>query len=644
MELTKGQQILAEIEQERREIRRDAILTGITLLGLVTALLSTWLHGPLVLTIIAYAAAYLAGGLPASIEAFQELLNKKLDINLLMVLAALAALAVGEPRDGAILLFLFSLAGTLEAYAMGNTKRSIASLMELNPEKAHKKLEDGTTIEVSINELQPGDVIIVRPGERIATDGVITAGAGAIDQSSVTGESIPVERGIGDSVFAGTLNQNSVLSIQVSTKASDSTLARMIELVTQAQETKSPSERFSDWFGERYTIAVLVGSALALGILIALGLPFSEAAYKAATLLVVASPCAIVISVPAAVLSSLASAAKKGVLFKGGASLENLGNVKVIAFDKTGTLTHGKLEVTEIITLQGSQEELLSIAYTVESHSDHPLAKSIVAYASKNNITLKEEADTKMLAGLGIISQGNQGQQYWVGNQKLLRHLGIPESKEEESALQSINERGETPVLVGADSTILGVIGLADTVRESSKGALEKLRAGGTVKLLMLTGDTEHVAKAIGYQLGLKDDEIRFGLLPEDKVNIVKELQNKGNLLAFVGDGVNDAAALATANVGIAMGVSGSDVALEAADVAFLSEDLNQLGYGQKLSKKANGIIKQNLAFAVSIMLLMVVITIGWYLPLPLGVIGHEGGTLLVVANSLRLLFGKVTV
>ncbi len=644
MELTKGQQILAEIEQERREIRRDAILTGITLLGLVTALLSTWLHGPQLLTIIAYAAAYLAGGLPASIEAFQELLNKKLDINLLMVLAALAALAVGEPRDGAILLFLFSLAGTLEAYAMGNTKRSIASLMELNPEKAHKKLEDGTTIEVSINELQPGDIIIVRPGERIATDGVIIAGTGAIDQSSVTGESVPVERGIGDSVFAGTLNQNSVLSIQVSTKASESTLARMIELVTQAQETKSPSERFSNWFGERYTVAVLVGSALALGILIALGLPFSEAAYKAATLLVVASPCAIVISVPAAVLSSLASAAKKGVLFKGGASLENLGNVKLIAFDKTGTLTHGKLEVTEIITLQGSKEELLSVAYTVESHSDHPLAKSIVAYASQNNIALKEETDTKMLAGLGIISQGNQGQQYWVGNQKLLRHLGIPESKEEELALQSINERGETPVLVGIDSTILGVIGLADTVRESSKGALEKLRAGGSVKLLMLTGDTEHVAKTIGYQLGLKDDEIRFGLLPEDKVNIVKELQSQGNLLAFVGDGVNDAAALATADVGIAMGVSGSDVALEAADVAFLSEDLNQLGYGQKLSKKANGIIKQNLAFAVGIMLLMVVITIGWYLPLPLGVIGHEGGTLLVVANSLRLLFGKVTV
>ncbi len=643
MEQNKAHQILAEIEQERHEIRRDALLTTLTLVGLVTAVIGTWLQWPLVVIIMAYAITYLAGGLPASIDAIKELIGKKLDINLLMVLAALAALAVGEPRDGAILLFLFSLAGTLEAYAMGNTKRSIASLMQLNPETVHLQNNDGTTSEVESSSIQVNDTIVVRPGERIATDGIIIQGAGSIDQSSVTGESVPVERSIGDVVFAGTLNQNSVFIIQVTAKASDSTLARMIELVTQAQETKSPSERFSNWFGERYTIAVLVGSALAFALFLLFDVPFAQAAYKAATLLVVASPCAIVISVPAAVLSSLSSAAKQGVLFKGGASLETLGTVDVVAFDKTGTLTNGKLKVTEVIPLTATHDEIISIAYTVESHSDHPLATSIVSYAEEQHIPLLAEANTEMLAGLGIITKGTNRKTYWAGNQRLARHLGVPQDEQENQVLAQINERGETPVFVGSDKKILGIIGLADTARDTAKQAITRLRSLGVSQMIMLTGDTKYVAHAIGNQVGLLPEEIHDSLLPEDKVNLVKQFQEQGLSVAFVGDGVNDAAALATANVGIAMGVAGSDVALEAADVAFLSEDLNQLVYARKLSRKANRIIKQNLGFAVGIMLLMVTITVGWYLPLPLGVIGHEGGTLLVVANSLRLLFGKIS-
>lgn len=633
--------ILREIEEERTELKINIILTTITLLGLTGAIIISMLDAPLWGVVVAYIATYLAGGFRAAKNAVVQLWHGSLDINLLMVLAALAAAAVGEARDGAILLLLFSLAGTLEGYAMGNTKRSIASLMKFRPDTARRKLADGTTEKISVAELNIHDTVLVRPGERIAIDGEIVSGSGAIDQSSVTGESIPTDKVPGDKVFAGTLNQNAVLHIRVTAEAEQSTLAKMIQLVTEAQETKAPSERFSDWFGERYTIVVLVGSTIALIIFILLDMPFSEAAYKAATLLVVASPCAIVISVPAAVLSALAVAARNGILFKGGAALENFSNVKAIAFDKTGTLTHGTLQVTDVHHFSHSEAEIIAIARTVEEHSDHPLAKSIVTYAEEQNIAAYDSIETNIIAGQGIFTTGTAGERYWVGNVKLLPELNITLTAEQTAVLNYLETQGKTPVLVGVNNYIRGIIGLADTLRDTTKPVSDQLRALGVTQLRMLTGDTQKVADVIGKEAGFAPEHIHGGLLPTDKVALVKELQTQYNV-AFVGDGVNDAAALATAQVGVAMGVAGSDVALEAADVALLSDDLRKLAYAHRLSLQMNRIIKQNLCFAVGIMLLMVVVTIGWYLPLPLGVIGHEGGTLLVVANSLRLLFMKI--
>jgi len=634
--------ILLEIEEERVELRVNIILTTITLLGLVGAIIIGAMGGPLWAIVAAYIATYLAGGFRAAKDAVTQLWHGSLDINLLMVLAALAAAAVGEVRDGAILLFLFSLAGTLEGYAMGNTKRSVASLMKLRPDTARRKTADGTTETISVAELALEDIVLVRPGERIAIDGEIISGTGAVDQSSVTGESVPADKLPGDKVFAGTLNQNAVLHIRVTAEAGKSTLAKMIQLVTEAQETKAPSERFSDWFGERYTIVVLAGSVIALGVFILLDIPFSEAAYKAATLLVVASPCAIVISVPAAVLSALAVAARNGILFKGGAALENFSNVRAIAFDKTGTLTHGVMKVTDVHQFAGSEADIIAIARTVEEHSDHPLAKSIVDYAEEKNISAHTSVETDMIAGQGIVTTTESGERYWVGNGTLLQTLAVTLTQEHTTTLDELETNGKTPVIVGVNNEIRGIIGLSDTLRETTRPVSDQLRKLGVKQLRMLTGDTQKVADVIGKEAGFAPEHIHGGLLPADKVALVKDLQNQYNV-AFVGDGVNDAAALATAQVGIAMGVAGSDVALEAADVALLSDDLRKLAYAHKLSLQMNRIIKQNLYFAVGIMILMVIVTIGWYLPLPLGVIGHEGGTLLVVANSLRLLFIKIT-
>jgi Zn2+/Cd2+-exporting ATPase len=636
-----AQRILEEIAEEREELKVSAALTLVTLVGLVGALIVGWMSGPVWLVVGLYVAAYLAGGLRATKEALIELKNGSLDINLLMVLAALAAAAVGEVRDGAILLLLFSLAGTLEGYAMGNTKRSIAALMDLRPDTARRKLADGNIEMVPVESLAVGDAIVVRPGERIATDGEIIDGAGAIDQSSVTGESVPVDKSVGDSVFAGTLNQNVVLAIRVTTPASQSTLARMITLVTEAQEKRSPSERFSDWFGQRYTIAVLLGSATALGIFILVGFPFAEAAYKAATLLVVASPCAIVISVPAAVLSALAVAARHGVLFKGGAALEDFGNVTAIALDKTGTLTVGAMEVVAVVPLVGSADELLAVARTVEEHSDHPLARSVVRYADSAHISSHREVRTETIVGKGIVTTTEEGKQYWVGNRGLATSMRAAVTDEVEAALVAEEQAGKTAIIVGVDAAVVGIIALADTPRPTALKALATLRALGVKQVRMLTGDTARVANAIGASIGLRAEEVSGDLLPEDKVAVVSELRTK-HTVAFVGDGINDAAALATAHVGVAMGVAGSDVAIDAADVALLSDDLETLAYSYRLSRQTNRIIKQNLIFAVGIMVLMIIVTTFWYLPLPLGVIGHEGGTLLVVANSLRLLFMKI--
>ncbi|MCU0678082.1 MAG: heavy metal translocating P-type ATPase [Candidatus Pacebacteria bacterium] len=637
MDKTKAN-ILEEIAADRRDLWIQSILTALTGVGLIGGVLGTWLMWPMYVTAGLYLLAYLAGGLPAAKEALLSLKDRELNIDLLMVLAALAAAGVGEVRDGAILLFLFSLAGTLEHYAMGNTKRSVAALMDMRPDEANRKKADGTTERVVVELLAIGDQVVVRPAERIPIDGEVVAGNGAVNQAPITGESVPVDKAPGDKVFAGSVNENAVLTIEVTALAARSTLARMIELVTEAQEKRSPSESFGDWFGQRYTVVVLVGSILGLIAFLLLGLPTDEAFYKAATLLVVASPCAIVISVPAAILSALAAAARHGVLFKGGAALEDFGNTKVLALDKTGTLTHGVMEVAQVVAF-GEETTFLKIAGQLETHSDHPLARSIVAYVTSRGIAVSHEGEATAVPGKGVTAVMG-GVTYWAGNRAIMTDYGATLPDGEEAALAAREAEGETPIIIGEGETVLGYITLADTVRDSAVAALQRLKHVGIAEIVMLTGDSKIVAEAIGAKLGLAVGEIRGGLLPEDKVNVVRELADSRQV-AFVGDGVNDAAALATARVGIAMGVAGTDAAIEAADVALLSDDLRKLVYAYTLSRKANRVIRQNLIFACGIMVVMVITTVFWYLPLPLGVIGHEGGTLLVVANGLRLLFTK---
>lgn len=630
--------LLAELAQERRNLRGDITLTSLTGLGLILGVVTQLTAAPAWTQHLTFGLAYLAGALPAGLSAIRTLFRGHIEIDLLMVLAALAAAGVGEARDGAILLFLFSLAGTLEAYAMGNTKRAVVSLMQLRPDEATRQLKDGATERVGVGALQLGDTVLIKPGERLPIDGVILSGQSAVDQSPITGESVPVDKQPDDLVFAGTVNGFGALTIRVTKLAGESTLARMISLVTEAQAQRAPSERFSRWFGARYTLVVLFGSVAALTIFLLVGMPQQDALYRAATLLVVASPCAIVISVPAAILSALAAAARQGVLFKGGAALEDFGRATHFAFDKTGTLTEGRMQVTNVIALDGDTEGLIQLAATLEASSEHPLAKSILRYAASLDITPGTASNFTAIPGQGLTAEVN-GQPYWAGNRKLLTAQGLLLDIAVQDQLRRLEAAGNTLILLG-DTSVRGIIAIADTVRPSAKGMLARLRQAGAQQFVMLTGDTAAVAHSVAQSLELESADIYATLLPEDKVRLIRKL-SAHERTAFVGDGINDAAALASATVGVAMGSAGSDVALEAADVALLSDDLGALPKAYLLAQRANRVIRQNLAFALGIMLVMVVITLFWHLPLPLGVIGHEGGTLLVVANGLRLMIGS---
>lgn len=647
--------LMEELEEERKSLRINSILTAVTLIGLLIGVYFQFTDSPAIFVTIAFVVAYLAGGIPAAKGALENLFQKKLDIDLLMVLAALAAAGVGEARDGAILLFLFSLAGTLEEYAMGNTKRAVVALMKLRPDEANLENGAGGTERVSVESLQIQQVVIVKPGEKIPVDGIVRSGVSAVDQSSMTGESVPVDKDPGDNVFAGTVNGHGVLRVEVTKTASHSTLAQMIRLVTEAQAKRSPSERFSDWFGEKYTVFVLVGTIVALVGFIIFGLPYGDAFYRAAVLLVVASPCAIVISVPAAILSALAASAKRGMLFKGGAALETFATIDIVAFDKTGTLTEGKMKVSKVVALSMSEHQLMQVAATLEANSEHPLAKSILNYAAEMGISPATVERAEAVPGKGVYAI-QDGRRYFAGNRKMLAETGVYVDDKTEKALQELEAEGKTTIVVGSD-VVYGVIGISDTVRPSAKATIEELRNRGIKRIVMLTGDHKTVALAIGREIGIPPEDIYSDLMPTDKVTIVEKLRSEGKV-SFVGDGVNDAAALATSHVGVAMGTVGSDVAMEAADVALLSDDLAALLRARKLSMQANRIIKQNLAFAISILIFMVVFTIfsdSAYVTqiltklgitnkdlLPLGVIGHEGGTLLVVANGLRMLWQKI--
>ncbi len=611
----------------------DLYLTILCWIGLGIATLDAFLQPlPQGLVWAALGVSFLTGGLPPLRTALAELWNDhRLDIDLLMVVAALAAAAVGAALEGAVLLALFSLSQTLEHRAMGKARRAVEALMQLRPETALREGPEGV-VEVPVADLQPGDRVVLRPGARVPVDGRVAEGAGHLDESTVTGESAPVRKSPGDPVHEATVNLDGILIIEVTRGLATSTVAQMIRLVTEAQAMKSPSERFSDWFGQRYTIAVLAGSILSWFGFRAVGYDPGEALYRSATLLVAASPCAVVISVPAAILSALSAAARGGVLFKGGAALEGLAEVKTFAFDKTGTLTTGLASVTNVVALDGDEGGFLALAAGLEDQSEHPIAAAIRREVAERGIQPVAVRDVRAHPSEGITGADGAGP-VWAGNARMLAAMGAVLPKE----LAHLADGAETLVVVGRGTRILGAVTVADEPRATAAEALVALKAGGRTDILMMTGDRAPVAARIGERLGLVPDEIHAGLLPGDKVTLVDAATKRGKV-AFIGDGVNDAAALARADVGVAMGVAGSEVALQAADVALMAEDLRKLAAARRLARRAAGVIRQNLTIAIGAMLVLVTGSLFFELPLPIAVLGHEGGTLLVVLNGLRLL------
>ncbi len=615
----------------------EAILTSISLITLLAGIAAGAMGASHAVSVMFFVLSYISGGYSGLKDGIESLKELQFDVNFLMLAAAIGAATIGAWEEGAILLFLFSLSGTLENYAMDRTHAAIESLMELSPDEALVKRGESEIL-VSVEELRIGDIILVKPGERIAADGEIVSGQSEIDQSPITGESIPVGKKPGDTVFAGTINGQGALEVRVTRLAQESTLAKIVQMVSEAQSQRSPTQRAIDWFGSRYTIAVILGTLATIFIpYLFMGWDFSTAFYRGMVLLVVASPCALVISTPASVLSAIANAARNGILFKGGAHLENTGLVNVIAFDKTGTLTSGDPGVTDIIPLNGTaEEELLALAAAAERRSEHHLAKAIVQAARQREISIPEAIDFQAMMGRGARAFVN-GQEIIVGKPGIFTLNG--DEQRLHPIIDDFERAGKTVVLMSRDTKLIGLIAIADSVRPSAKEAIVALKRAGVARVVMLTGDNKRAAATIAAEAGV--DEFFAELLPQDKVRILKELEAKYGAVAMVGDGVNDAPALAAATVGIAMGAAGTDVALETADVVLMADDLSKLPYAISLSRRSRRIIKQNLTFAGLVIATLIASAVLGIVPLPIGVVGHEGSTLLVVLNGLRLLRSK---
>ena len=632
----------ADEEEGWWEEHKLMVMAGLTALFLINA----WGLGALGLIphnvqIAFYVLTYLAGGTFATRDAIQALREGSVEVDLLMVVAAIGAATIGGWVEGSILLFLFSLGNALEHFALGRTHRAIRSLMELSPEDA-LVVRGGEERRIPVEELVVGDVVLVRPSERIPADAQVISGESSVDQSPITGESIPVGKRAGDNVFAGTINGHGLLRLRVDRVAHESTLAKIIRIVEEARSQKSDTQRFTDRFEGAYAIGVMGISALTFTIpMLIFGTgEFHSWFYRAMTLLVVASPCSLVISTPASILSALANGARQGILFKGAVHLENAGVITAIAFDKTGTLTLGRPRVTDVVPWEGIDErEMLSISAAVERLSEHPLGFAVVQYAESNGfdglIDEGEISDLQSVPGRGVRAKVRD-RVIRIGNDALFQTEGIALPEKLSDQADVFREDGKTTMYIMADEQPLGVIAVADVIRPVSPAVIRELHRIGVTKTILLTGDNERAARAIARQVGI--DEWRAGLLPEEKLDVIRELQESGVKVAMVGDGVNDAPALATATLGIAMGAAGTDVALETADVVLMSDDLTKLPYAIELSRRARKIITQNMSFALSVIVLFSLGAVFGLVPLPVGVIAHEGGTILVVMNGLRLL------
>ncbi len=591
--------------------------------------------------------SYVAGGLFGAKTALQSLMERKLDVDLLMILAALGAALVNQWHEGAILLFLFSLSNVLQDYAIGRSRQAIKGLLKLYPADA-KVRRDGAVQVVKLAAIKPGDIVLIQPAERIPVDGIIVNGRSAIDQSPITGESLPVEKGVGDKVFAGTLNQQGALDVEATGSASDTTLARIIKMVEEAQDSKAPTERFLEKFEQYYAGAIIIGVLLFIIVPPLLGLVdnFNAHFYTAMVLMTVASPCALVISVPAAFISAIAASARGGVLFKGGAYLEQMANIKVVAFDKTGTLTMAKPQVTDVVSCCELHEtELLSVAGAVEARSEHPLAKAVVLAAHERGIALGEVQDFEAVTGMGVVSKVDN-RIVRLGSIKYLEQKN-PMPAHMAETKDHLEQQGKTVIGVVREGECedcgaceygdhrcdwMGILAIADQLRPEAKKVVADLRAKG-IEVVMLTGDNPTVARSIANQVGV--DRVHAELMPDEKVAVVKELQETIGAVAMIGDGINDAPALATAEVGIAMGAAGTDVALETADLVLMGDKLELIDYAINLSRKARRVVWQNITFSIGVIILLIISVFAVNLPLPLGVMGHEGSTVIVVLNGL---------
>jgi len=599
-------------------------------------LLAGWLTGlagaPHTLSLGLLLGAYAAGGFYTLRDAWQSMKSRSFDIDILMIVAAAGAAALGAWEEGALLLFLFSLGHALEHMAMDRARKAIEALAKLAPKTAIVQ-RDGAEAEVRVEALLRGDRVVVKPGQRIPADGQVASGNSAVDQSPVTGESMPVDKQPGDKVFAGTVNGEGALVVEVTRLARESTLARMVTMVAEAQTQKSPTQRFTDRFERIFVPLVLAGAALLIVLPPLFGFPFAESFYRAMAVLVAASPCALAIATPSAVLSGIARAAAGGVLIKGGAHLENLGVLTAVAFDKTGTLTIGKPKVTDVVAVSGSADELLKIAAAVESRSAHPLAQAVVTEAKRRGLSWGEAGEVEAVTGKGLRAEFD-GKKEIVGNAGLFDGEPIPGVILQH--VERLGTKGKTIMLIQADGQFLGIVALADTPRPGVREVLARLHRIGVRKTIMLTGDNESVGRAIADAVGL--DEVHAGLLPEDKVTAMEELGQRYGRVAMVGDGVNDAPAMARATVGIAMGGAGTDVALETADVALMADDLSRLPFAVALSRASRRIIRQNLFVSLGVVALLIPATLFGWAGIGLAVLIHEGSTIVVVSNALRLL------
>lgn len=614
-----------------------AVFCGMFLFVGWLALSVDWLGWALLLL----PAAYVIGGYDSAREGLTTLIKEQeLDVDLLMIVAALGAAGLGLWRgeyyliiDGGILILIFAISGALEGYAMRRTEKSIRGLMSLTPDTA-RVLLGGEPEMLPITQLKVGDEIIVKPGELIPTDGIIISGYSSLNQAAITGESLPIEKSVGDEVFAGTLNGFGALHLRVHKPPSSSLIQRVIRLVEQAQTDAPPSQQFIEQFERIYARVVVVGGVLLVFLPpLIWGWSWEVTIYRALTFLVVASPCALMAAIMPTLLSGIANGARQGILFKNGAQLEKIGQVRAIAFDKTGTLTTGNLQVCQVIyTSEYSEAEVLKIAAALESCSEHPIGKAIVQAAGTG---WECGVDVQAIPGQGIVGFVHH-QQVCVGNTAFIQPYVDQSPEELQTWAQSQENQGKTLVWVAQAQQVIGAIAIADLIRPEAVSMITRLRNLGVEQIVMITGDNQRTADSVAQAVGI--DQVYAELLPEDKLNVIRQLQQEYQTVAMVGDGINDAPALAQASVGIAMGIAGSDVALETADIVLMADKLEKLATAMELGRRSHSIVKQNIVIALGFIILLLIANFLGNINLPIGVIGHEGSTVLVTLSGLRLL------